>query len=314
MLNKIENCIVTFFYDEKLKILNLKFDGKNFDKVYSYRKVIDEKIVKPHYVYTTIPQHYETIEEIFLINDFDQNIFFASTLSLISRINDYPRGIKILNTSFKSYCIEIMNALEDYNFIFYTEEEIKTVFHNKSFLIKRLLFSLNNYQFSNRDENTTSKNSAIELCSNAFFRTKVFIGRSDGQTGWERILINKIDVENLFKKYNFFIIDSFSKYSFYEKSIILNYFDTIIFEGGAGIINLFLIDKYKKLQKKIYSLDPPTYHPCSDSTCVAAKVECINIGEIDTSHELYNKSVDILNQPWKVNLQRLEELLKNKFN
>jgi len=313
MLNKIENCIITFFYDENLKILNLKLDSKNFDKLYSYRKVIDEKIVKPGYVYTTIPEHYETIEEIFLINDFDQNIFFASMLSLISRINDYPRGIKILNTSFKSYCVEIMQALTDYNFFFYSENEIKTLFHNKSFLVKRLFYSINNYQFSDRDKNTNSKNSAMELCSNAFFRNKVFIGRSDGQTGWERILTNKIDVEKLFKKYNFFVIDSFSKYNFFEKSIILNYFDTIIFEGGAGIVNLFLINSYIKNRKKIYSLDPPTYHPCFDSTCVASKVECINLGEIDTCHELYNKSIDILNQPWKINLERLEELLKNKF-
>jgi hypothetical protein len=237
---------------------------------------------------------------------FDQHIFFTSLLSLISRINEYPRNKKILNTNFKSHTKEIMSELTNNEFIFYTEDEVKQKFHNKWIHIKNLYYSDNNYQFNGLKCDEKTKFINLELCSNAFYRNKVFISRDDAQWGHERVLTNKNEVKSILQKNGFLIIDSLSKYNFFEKSIILNYFDTIVFEGGAGVANLFLL---KNKNKQIYSIDPPTYHPCEGSKSVGITIKCLSIGYIDDNHELYNKSQDFCNQPWKIDLNRLNNFL-----
>ena len=306
MMYHIENKIIYFNYDSYHKNLTILLDSYTFDKIYSYRKAIDDIIVKQNLVYKNIPSDCDQLDELYLINDFDQHIFFTSLVSLISRVDEYPRNKKILNTNFKSHTKEIMTELTNKEFIFYTEDEVKQKFHNKWIHIKNLYYSDNNYQFNGCECDEKTKLINLELCSNAFYRNKVFISREDAQFGHERVLTNKNEVKSIFQKNGFLIIDSLSKYNFFEKSIILNYFDTIVFEGGAGVTNLFLL---KNKNKQIYSIDPPTYHPCEGSKSVGITIKCLSIGYIDDTHELYNKSSDNLNQPWKIDLNRLNEFL-----
>ena len=214
MIYHIENKIIYFNYDSNNKNLTILLDSDTFDTIYNYRDAICET-VKQNLVYKNISSDCDQLDELYLINDFDQDIFFTSLLSLISRINEYPRNKKILNTNFKSHTKEIMSELTNKEFIFYTEDDVKQKFHNKWIHIKNLYYSDNNYQFNGWKCDEKTKLINLELCSNAFYRNKVFISRDDAQWGRERVLTNKNEVKSILQKNGFLIIDSLSKYNFF---------------------------------------------------------------------------------------------------
>ena len=73
MMYHIENKIIYFNYDSYHKNLTILLDSYTFDKIYSYRKAIDDIIVKQNLVYKNIPSDCDQLDELYLINDFDQH-------------------------------------------------------------------------------------------------------------------------------------------------------------------------------------------------------------------------------------------------
>ena len=67
MMCHIENKIIYFNYDSYHKNLTILLDSYTFDKIYSYRKAIDDIIVKQNWVYKNIPSDCDQLDELYLI-------------------------------------------------------------------------------------------------------------------------------------------------------------------------------------------------------------------------------------------------------
>jgi len=140
-------------------------------------------------------------------------------------------------------------------------------------------------------------------------KNNIVFMRKDALTGINRQLINSEDVRKLFIKYNFIVKECFSDLSMYEKNIYLNNFKNIFIESGAGLVNLFLIEN--PIDINIYNLQAPSY----DSSYVYSnipnlKVTSLELGELCKESPLYGNVVDSCNEPWKINLEKLENVLK----
>ena len=103
-----------------------------------------------------------------------------------------------------------------------------------------------------------------------------------------------------------------SNMTLYEKKIYFNSFINIFLESGGGNCNAFLIDKNSDVT--VYTLEASSMSNEFYFNNLPVNVKFLNIGYIDTTSPLYNVYFkacgDPLNEPWKIDLEKLEEILK----
>lgn len=185
----------------------------------------------------------------------------------------------------------------------YSLDECKSKFLGKKIFIKKLYVE---------DENSLVCTGGLfdfSYIRNLVKKPGVLFLRKDALTGINRKLLNSDDVKNLFLKYGYVVIDSFSSLSYHEKKMYLNNFDNIFIEAGCGLINLFLVDLPQICN--IYNLQSPSY----DSSYVYSNIPDINVinlsfGSVAYDSPLYGNKYDACNEPWRIDLDKMENQLK----
>jgi len=316
LLNNIKMC---FFWDDywENEMTAEAFGEESFLKAYSK----DEYLYNPWregilYIYDKgRPKRYqlkydeinkhkkiEILDDLYLLTESNEQNFQGGFASVLSRILKY-KNKKVLVTNLTEYSIEILESL---NIDYYTKKECDRLFVDRTFLVKNLWFEENilssvtpGMDFFTIDEDALFIQKKIKKKNVVFFR-------QDPITGIDRVMVNYSEVRELFKKYGFVIRDKFADLTFYEKKIYLNSFENIFIEGGAGNFNLFLLNPDKKA--KIFLLDSPDYNTSFlfDFFTYLDYVR-LEVGELvegkDTAADPYNLK-------WKIDLQRLENILR----
>jgi|TARA_B100002003_G_scaffold220105_1_gene222250 hypothetical protein len=247
----------------------------------------------------------ETLDELYLLTEANEQNFQCGFASVLSRILKY-KNKKVLVTNLTEYSIEILESL---NIDYYTKKECDRLFVDRIFLIKNLWFEENilssvapGMDFFTIDEDALFIQKKIKKKNVVFFR-------QDPITGIDRVMVNYSEVRELFKKYGFVIRDKFADLTIYEKKIYLNSFENIFIEGGAGNFNLFLLNPNKKA--KIFLLDPPHY----DSSFLFDFFSYLDYVRLDVGELVESKDTpaDPMNLKWKIDLPKLEIILKESL-
>ena len=96
----------------------------------------------------------------------------------------------------------------------------------------------------------------------------------------------------------------------------MNGFKNIFIETGGGTANSFLVDSNSNIT--IYNLVSPTWNAVYFLDATDVKYKTIDIGYVDTDSPSYNvyfkQCGDPSNEPWKIDLNKLEDLLKTLTN
>lgn len=243
------------------------------------------------------------IEELYMIYEFDERVYSHGLMNFCRKIESFPKNVPILVTNFSKHMLDVYDYFRKDGYNILEMKSVIDIMCNKKIIIKNMYFdecpcivSMGGiYDFSN--------------IRKLIHKDNILFMRKDANTGISRKLINSNDVRELFLKYNFIIKESFSDLSMYEKKLYLNNFKNIFIEAGAGLVNLFLIDNPNGIN--IYNLQAPSY----DSSYVYSnipnlKVTSLELGELCKDSPLYGNTIDSCNEPWKINLEKLEIVLK----
>jgi hypothetical protein len=244
------------------------------------------------------------IEELYMIYENDEQVYGHGVMNFCRRIESFPKNVPILVTNFSLYMLELYDYFRKDGYNILDMKSVIDIICNKKIIVKNMYFDEHPcivsmggmYDFSN--------------IRKLIHKDNIVFMRKDASTGYNRKLINSEDVRELFIKYNFVVIEKFSDLSFYEKKIYLNNFKNIFIEAGCGLINLFLIENPNNVN--IYNLQAPSY----DSSYVYSNISNLNVtslefGELCKDSPLYGNKIDPCNEPWKMNLEKLESILKN---
>jgi len=243
------------------------------------------------------------IEELYIIYELDERVYSHGLMNFCRKIKSFPKNTPILVTNFSKHMLEIYDYFRKDGYNILDMKSVIDIMCNKKIIIKNMYFDECDcivsrggiYNFSN--------------IRKLIHKDNILFMRKDALTSISRKLINSNDVMELFLKYNFIVKESFSDLSMYEKKIYLNNFKNVFIESGAGLVNLFLIENPNDIN--IYNLQAPTY----DSSYVYSnipnlKVTRLELGELCKESPLYGNTMDSFNEPWKINLEKLETVLK----
>jgi len=315
---KLLKNIKIYFFWEPRDLVNadnekfLKYHSEDVDLFHNWRKYDDNSSVtnklklyeEKYNSYISDNKEVHVLDELYFLTEIDEQNFQCTMFSNLSRLCSYVDR-KVLVTNLSNLNIDLIRGM---NIDFYDKNECDQIFVDKVFLIKNLWFEGKNYfnPWGDHPDRKEMVGTEIETISNSVNKKNLVFFRQDADCGQGRCMDNYNDVKELFKKYDFVVKDDFSSLTFYEKKIYLNNFDNIFLEGGAGNINLFLIDPDKKTN--IFLLNAPTYdsievlHPLRGLK--SFDVKSLDIGILTTeSDREYNR-------PWKVDLIKLENILK----
>lgn len=242
------------------------------------------------------------IEKLYIISEFHEATFAHGLNNFCRKIEKYPKNVPIIVTNFSNYMLEMYDYLrkEGYNILNF--ETISLLILNKKLNIKKLYIDESNSLY------TQCKKHDFSYIRDVIKKTGVVFLKKDAELGKNRQLLNVKDVELLFIKYGFVIVDKFSDLSFYEKKMYMNNFKNIFIEAGSGLINSFLINNPNGVN--IFNMQSPSY----DASYIYSEIENVNIinlefGQLATDSELYKKEHPD-NEPWRMDLIKLEEKLK----
>ena len=253
-------------------------------------------------------------DELYILHEFDESVYGHGIFNLIKRLPFYPKDKKILCTNFSDYIIELYEYLIKDGYNFYSFGECKNLIVNKKILIKKLYFYEERtvempfwWKFENKNYSSIQK--LIKKENIVFFR-------EDAEFGQYRKLTNLSEVKEIFLKYGFIIKTGFNNLSLYEKKLYMNGFKNIFIETGGGTANSFLVDSNSNIT--IYNLVSPTWNAVYFLDATDVKYKTVDIGYVDIyspSYNVYFKQCgDPSNEPWKIDLNKLEDLLKTLTN
>ena len=303
---KDRNQMCISFYSDRLKELFPYYQDPHFPYLINYYGTENGN----HLVNEFNNRKYDDIiDEIYMLHEMSEEIFAHGICNFTGKIHLYTKNEKIFCTNLCPYIHELYNYMKKDGYKFYSFEEIPKIFLNKKILFKKLYFEEKTCvpgRFGNKTKDDfTHLQSLIK-------RENLVIFRGDAICGVHRKLTNIDDVKSLFKKYNFVIKDGMSNMTLYEKKIYFNSFINIFLESGGGNCNAFLIDKNSDVT--VYTLEASSMSNEFYFNNLPVNVKFLNIGYIDTTSPLYNVYFkacgDPLNEPWKIDLEKLEEILK----
>jgi len=247
------------------------------------------------------------IDELYMLHEMSEEIYAHGVCNFTQKIHLFPKNKKILCTNFSQHMYEMYDYIIKDGYSLYSFDEFVDVFLNKKVLIKKLYF----------EEKCCIPGARI--CKDDFThlhniikKDNLVIFRGDAIHGVYRKLTNVEDVKKLFEKYNFVIKNGMANLTFYEKKLYFNNFKNIFLESGGGNCNAFLVEKNKDVT--IYTLESASMGNEFYFNNLPVNVKFLDIGYLDKESPLYGVYYkgcgDPLNEPWKIDLDKLENLLK----
>lgn len=244
----------------------------------------------------------EEIDELYILTEFHEAAFAHGLNNFCRKIEKFPKNVPIVVTNFSNYILEMYDYLRKHGYNILDFETASSMLVNKKVNVKKIYLDESNTLY------TGCKKHNFSYVRDVIKKPGVVFLRKDAHGGINRQLLNVKEVESLFIKYGFIIVDKFSDLTFYEKKIYMNSFKNIFIEAGSGLINVFLIDNPD--QVNVFNIQSPSY----DASYIYSAIENVNItklefGQIATDSELYKKEHSD-NEPWRIDLVKLEEKLK----
>ena len=245
----------------------------------------------------------EKIDDLYMIYEFDESVYGHGLVNFCRKIEKFPKNTPIVVTNFSNYILELYDYLRSNEYNIVNFESVNELLVNKKLHIKRFHFD--------ESPSLVSIGDPYDYFNirNMIKKPGIVFLRKDAVTGINRKLLNSNDLKDLFLKYGFVVIEKFSSLSLYEKKIYMNNFDNIFIEGGCGLANIFLINDFKNTN--VFNMQPPSY----DSSYVYysvlnAKVTNLNFGTLAIDSPLYGNKHDVCNEPWRIDLDKMEDILK----